>query len=58
MVDKEKEPEGGEKYERVHTTFHSTPPCNIQVVKMMNQYSYYYNVKERGSSDKKRGCET
>ena len=54
MVKKEKEFEVGHKYEHVHTTFQSTSSCNIQVVNMMNQCSYYNTMKERGAGDNKR----
>ena len=54
MVDKEKESEGGYKYERVHTTLRSKSSSNIQTVNMMNQCSYYNIMKYRGAVDNKR----
>ena len=45
MVNKERETEGRDKYERVYTTFQSTSSCNIQVVNIMKQCSYYNVMK-------------
>eukprot|EP00957_Ditylum_brightwellii_P057669 4372825-Ditylum_brightwellii.AAC.1 len=43
----------GNTYQKVHVTFQSTSPCNIQAVNMLSKLSLFKDTKERGKEKNK-----
>eukprot|EP00957_Ditylum_brightwellii_P045783 3473051-Ditylum_brightwellii.AAC.1 len=54
MVKRVTDEETGNAYQKVHVTFQSTLPCNIQAVNMLSKVSLFKDRKERGMGKNKR----